>query len=98
VVVEGIARRVTSEDRLKQLADAWESKYHGDWHFDVTNGARQGDRGQALLFEVLPTKILGFATGSFARTRYRFERRHPKTGAGRELLSANELVRLAGMH
>jgi pyridoxine/pyridoxamine 5'-phosphate oxidase len=72
VVVEGSARRVTDEVRLTHLADAWESKYHGDWHFEVANGAFQGDGGEALVFEVLPTKILAFAKGNFAQTRYRF--------------------------
>jgi general stress protein 26 len=72
VVVEGSARQVTVEHRLTRLADAWESKYHGDWHFEVANGAFQGDGGEALVFEVLPTKILAFAKGNFAQTRYRF--------------------------
>jgi hypothetical protein len=72
VVFEGSARRVTVKDRLTLLADAWESKHHGDWHFEVANGAFQGDGGEALVFEVLPTKILAFAKGNFAQTRYRF--------------------------
>jgi pyridoxine/pyridoxamine 5'-phosphate oxidase len=72
VVVEGDARRVTDEDRLRRLAERWESKYHGDWHFDVANGAFQGDGGEALVFEVVPTKVLAFAKGDFAQTRYRF--------------------------
>jgi nitroimidazol reductase NimA-like FMN-containing flavoprotein (pyridoxamine 5'-phosphate oxidase superfamily) len=72
VVVEGDARRVTDDARLAELADAWESKYDGDWHFDVANGAFQGDGGEALVFEVKPTKILAFAKGDFAQTRYRF--------------------------
>lgn len=72
VVVEGSARRVTVEDRLARLARAWESKYQGEWHFEVANGAFQGSGGEALVFEVLPTKILAFAKGDFAQTRYRF--------------------------
>jgi general stress protein 26 len=72
VAVEGSARRVTVERRLTDLADAWDSKYHGDWHFEVANGAFRGDGGEVLVFEVLPTKILAFAKGSFAQTRYRF--------------------------
>ena len=72
VVVEGEARRITDETRLRRLADAWESKYHGDWHFDVANGAFQGEGGEALVFEVVPTTILAFAKGDFAQTRYRF--------------------------
>ncbi|HWC39804.1 MAG TPA: pyridoxamine 5'-phosphate oxidase family protein, partial [Acidimicrobiales bacterium] len=72
VVIEGSAHRVTDEGRLQLLADAWESKYEGDWHFDVANGAFQGEGGEALVFEVAPTKILAFAKGDFAQTRYRF--------------------------
>lgn len=72
VVIEGHAERITDEVRLQRLADAWESKYHGDWHFDVANGAFQGDGGEALVFEVITTKIFAFAKGDFAQTRYRF--------------------------
>jgi hypothetical protein len=72
VVVEGEARRITDEVRLQRLADAWESKYQGDWHFDVVDGAFRGDGGAALVFGVPPTKILAFAKGQFAQTRYRF--------------------------
>ena len=72
VVVEGRAKRVVDEARLQRLAAAWESKYHGDWHFDVADGAFRGAGGEALVFEVAPTKVLAFAKGSFAQTRYRF--------------------------
>lgn len=72
IVIEGEARRVTDEPRLQRLAAAWESKYDGDWHFAVANGAFQGEGGEALVFEVVPTKILAFAKGDFAQTRYRF--------------------------
>jgi general stress protein 26 len=72
VVVEGEAVRVTDEQRLQRLADAWENKYNGDWHFDVANHAFQGDGGEALVFAVAPSKILAFAKGNFAQTRYRF--------------------------
>jgi Pyridoxamine 5'-phosphate oxidase len=72
LVVEGIARRVLDEGRLVRLADAWASKYAGDWRFEVANGAFQGEGGEALVFEVAPVKVLAFAKGSFAQTRYRF--------------------------
>jgi len=72
VVIEGDAQRVTDEARLQRLADVWESKYEGDWHFAVANRAFQGEGGEALVFEVKPTKILAFAKGDFAQTRYRF--------------------------
>ena len=73
VVIEGTAERVTDEARLQRLADAWASKYDGDWQFNVANGAFQhDDGGEALVFEIVPTKILAFAKGDFAQTRYRF--------------------------
>lgn len=72
IVVEGIAERVIDEAKLRRLADAWESKYHGDWHFDVANGAFQGVGGEALVFAVAPAKIIAFAKGDSAQTRYRF--------------------------
>ena len=72
VVVEGRARRITDDGRLQRLADAWESKYKGDWHFDVANNAFQGDGGEALVFEVVATKVLAFTKGDFSQTRYRF--------------------------
>jgi general stress protein 26 len=72
IVIEGDAKRVSDEAHLQRLADAWESKYAGDWHFDVANGAFQGEGGEALVYEVAPRKILAFAKGEFAQTRYRF--------------------------
>jgi len=72
VVIEGDAMRVTDEDRLHHLAALWESKYHGDWHFEVVDGAFHHDGGAALVFEVLPEKVLAFAKGVFAQTRFRF--------------------------
>jgi hypothetical protein len=77
IVVEGDARRVTDDRRLQHLADAWESKYQGDWHFDVADGMfHQPDGGgEALVFEVAPTKVLAFAKGDFAQTRFRFPAR-----------------------
>jgi nitroimidazol reductase NimA-like FMN-containing flavoprotein (pyridoxamine 5'-phosphate oxidase superfamily) len=72
IVVEGTARRIDDDARLRGLAAAWESKYQGDWHFDVENGAFQHEGGEALVFEVVPVKVLAFAKGEFAQTRFRF--------------------------
>jgi len=72
VVVEGRAERVTDEGELHALADAWATKYRGDWTFDVVDGAFQHDGGAALVFRVAPTKVLSFSKGNFAQTRYRF--------------------------
>ncbi len=73
LVVEGSAVQVTDEARLRTLADLWRSKYSGDWDFTVEHGAFQHeDGGCAVVFEVAPTKVLAFAKGRFAQTRYRF--------------------------
>ncbi len=75
LVVEGIAVRITDDSRLRTLADLWRSKYHGDWDFTVKHGMfRHEDGGSAVVFEVGPTKVLAFAKGRFAQTRYRFRR------------------------
>jgi nitroimidazol reductase NimA-like FMN-containing flavoprotein (pyridoxamine 5'-phosphate oxidase superfamily) len=72
VVVEGRAERVSDDKRLQQLADAWEAKYDGDWHFEVANGAFHHGAGEAFVFAVKPVKVIAFAKGEFAQTRYRF--------------------------
>lgn len=72
VVIEGEATRVTDGDALEVLAHAWESKYRGDWNYEVANGAFQHDGGEAWVFEVVPAKILSFSKGNFAQTRFTF--------------------------
>ena len=72
IVVEGIAVRVTDDRRLQTLADLWREKYGGDWDFTVDDGMFHEGGGEAVVFEVTPTKVLAFAKGQFAQTRYRF--------------------------
>jgi nitroimidazol reductase NimA-like FMN-containing flavoprotein (pyridoxamine 5'-phosphate oxidase superfamily) len=72
VVVEGRAERVTDDARLHVLAAMWETKYQGDWQYDVHDGAFHHDPGVAHVFEVRPSKVLSFAKGDFAQTRFRF--------------------------
>jgi len=72
VVVEGDASRVTDDARLRALASLWESKYNGDWHFDVADGEFHHGAGSAFVFEVVPAKVLAFAKGDFAQTRFLF--------------------------
>ena len=72
VVVEGVAVRVDDDSRLRELADLWRTKYQGDWDFAVEEGMfHHDDGGSAVVFEVAPTKVLAFAKGQFAQTRYR---------------------------
>ena len=72
VLAEGAALRVDDDSRLSALADLWRSKYHGDWSFSVKDGMFHHNGGSALVFEVAPVKVLAFAKGAFAQTRYRF--------------------------
>jgi nitroimidazol reductase NimA-like FMN-containing flavoprotein (pyridoxamine 5'-phosphate oxidase superfamily) len=72
LVVEGNAEQVRDDDKLQRIADAYESKYGSDWHFDVRDGAFHGDGGEALVFEVAPSKAFGFGKGAYSQTRWRF--------------------------
>ena len=72
VVVEGTADRIEDDLRLRELAGHWAAKYDGDWVFEVRDGAFHHEGGEALVFGVAPTKVLAFAKGDFAQTRYRF--------------------------
>jgi nitroimidazol reductase NimA-like FMN-containing flavoprotein (pyridoxamine 5'-phosphate oxidase superfamily) len=72
LVVEGEAVRVTDEAALRRLADAYRTKYDGDWDYEVRDGAFHHEGGEAIVFRVAPTKVLAFAKGDFAQTRYRF--------------------------
>jgi nitroimidazol reductase NimA-like FMN-containing flavoprotein (pyridoxamine 5'-phosphate oxidase superfamily) len=79
IVVEGEAVRVRDDVRLRQIADAYVSKYGEEWRFGVQegnfvhDGAAEGST--AIVFEVSPQTALGFRKGEeFSQTRWRFER------------------------
>ena len=71
VVVEGMAVRVTDRDGLQRLADAYESKYGSEWHFDVGDGVFGSGEDAAAVFRVEPVKVLAFAKEPHAQTTYR---------------------------
>src|SRR5947199_7926975 len=73
VVVEGRAKQVTDDALLRALAAMWETKYDGDWRYDVRDGAFHHEPGAAHVFEVRPSEVLSFAKGDFAQTRFRFD-------------------------
>ena len=57
----------------RRLADARAAKWDGRWHYQVRGGSFQHEEGgAALVFSVLPTKILAFAKGNFSHTRHQF--------------------------
>ncbi|HEX6482771.1 MAG TPA: pyridoxamine 5'-phosphate oxidase family protein [Ktedonobacteraceae bacterium] len=72
IVVEGDAIQVTDEDMLKRLAQAWTTRWDGRWQFLVRDGVFHHEDGMALVFSVMPTKILAFAKGHFSHTRHQF--------------------------
>jgi general stress protein 26 len=72
IVVEGDAKRVTDDAELLRLAEAWESKYGSEWHFDVRDGAFRHEAGEAWVFEVAPVTAYGFGKGGYSHTRWRF--------------------------
>lgn len=73
IVVEGNAVRIDDVSKLQVLADLWRTKYSGDWDYKVGNGVFiHGEDAEAIVFEVPPVKVLSFAKGRFAQTRYSF--------------------------
>ena len=67
--------------KLGRVAAAYLSKYGDDWRLEVRDGAfhhdpgslREEDPGAAWVFEVAPSKVLGFGRGeSLSQTRWRF--------------------------
>jgi nitroimidazol reductase NimA-like FMN-containing flavoprotein (pyridoxamine 5'-phosphate oxidase superfamily) len=72
VVVEGDAAQVEDEDTLKRLADAWRTKWDGRWQYEARAGGFHHEAGTALVFSVVPTKVLAFGKGTFTHTSHRF--------------------------
>jgi general stress protein 26 len=75
VVVEGTAVRVTDQDALQRLADAYEDKYGSAWHFEVGDGGFGTGDEIAGVFRIEPAKVLAFAKQPHGQTRYRFRDR-----------------------
>ena len=71
-VVEGTAVRVTDNDTLQQIADAFEAKYGSDWHFEVGDGAFGSGELETAVFRIEPSKVMAFAKDPHAQTTYRF--------------------------
>jgi nitroimidazol reductase NimA-like FMN-containing flavoprotein (pyridoxamine 5'-phosphate oxidase superfamily) len=73
IVVEGRAARVTDRAKLQHVADAFTAKYPEPFHFKVRDDGFDSDGEKALVFEIKPTKVLGFGKGeTYSQTRWRF--------------------------
>jgi pyridoxine/pyridoxamine 5'-phosphate oxidase len=72
VVVEGRAVRVTDQESLQRIADAYLAKYGSAWQFEVGDGVfRHGGENDAAVFRIEPEKVLAFAKEPHAQTTYR---------------------------
>jgi general stress protein 26 len=74
VVAEGDAVRVSDDATLKQLAQAWATKWDGRWNYEVRDGyfGHPGHDFQVLVYRVQPVKVLAFGQGTFTHTRHCF--------------------------
>jgi general stress protein 26 len=75
VVVEGQAVRVTDDDVLGRIAEAFTTRWDGRWHFVARDGAFRDPEGggEACVFAVRPAKVFAHAKGDpFGMTAHRF--------------------------
>jgi nitroimidazol reductase NimA-like FMN-containing flavoprotein (pyridoxamine 5'-phosphate oxidase superfamily) len=73
VVVEGDALRVSGDEELRRLATAWSTKWDGRWQYQVRDGFfHHQEGGRVIVFSVKPTRVMAYAKGNFAVTRYSF--------------------------
>jgi nitroimidazol reductase NimA-like FMN-containing flavoprotein (pyridoxamine 5'-phosphate oxidase superfamily) len=74
VVVEGLAVRVTDDEALRRLADAYVAKYGDVWRFEVAGGAFRNAESEdpVPVFRIEPSKVMAFAKDPHAQTTYRF--------------------------
>jgi hypothetical protein len=80
VVLEGTATKVTSEETLQHIAEAYRAKY--GWPVTVTDGASDAPYGAPTAgpppyhpYEITPATVFGFGTADeygSRTTRYRF--------------------------
>jgi general stress protein 26 len=72
VVVEGSAVRVTDQETLQRIADAYVAKYGSAWQFEVGDGVfRHGSESEAGVFRIEPEKVIAFAKEPHGQTTYR---------------------------
>lgn len=72
VVVEGVARRVTGQLRLRAIADGYREKYRGEWDFQAGEDVLDPDGVRAIVYRVAPAKVIAFAKSPHGQTTFRF--------------------------
>jgi general stress protein 26 len=70
IVVEGSVARVTGQEPLKLLADAWREKYNGAWDFEYDSEVFDPQGTRAHVFRVTPTKVIAFAKSPHGQTTF----------------------------
>lgn len=80
IVAEGVAERLTNDERLQQVAQAFEPKWDGRWRYRARDGKfYQFDENEelaipTLVFVVRPSRIYAYKEGDpFSHTRHLFE-------------------------
>ena len=65
--------RVSDDDALQRIADAWTKKWDGRWRYEVRDGYFDNEGTEpVIVFAVKPTRVLAFAKGDFKVTLYSF--------------------------
>ena len=74
VVLEGRAERVTDDDLIAALIEAWVAKYGEEWRFEPGDGAfkHPDSDGYAWVFAVRPTRAFAFGKAPYSQTRWTF--------------------------
>jgi pyridoxine/pyridoxamine 5'-phosphate oxidase len=70
IVVEGSVARVTGQEPLRLLADAWREKYDGEWDFENDDEVFDPQGTRAHVFRVTPTKVIAFAKSPHGQTTF----------------------------
>ncbi|MGH3725608.1 MAG: pyridoxamine 5'-phosphate oxidase family protein [Mycobacterium sp.] len=70
VVVEGTAERIIETPALRTLAEAYFGKYGEDWKFEPSEGGFGVGEEFALVYRVVPSKVLSFMKNPHGQTRY----------------------------
>ena len=76
VVVEGAVQRITDRGTLQRIADAYDAKYAGDWHFEVGDGVFEHEgASDGLVFRIEASKVMAFAKDPHGQTAFRLSDR-----------------------
>jgi hypothetical protein len=72
LVVNGKARRITSPEHLRRIADAYVAKYGEEWRFQVGDGVLVSAGHPAHVLQVIPTTAYAFGKDPYSHTRWDF--------------------------